>query len=146
MTLGTVECPYPVTKTHTYPEQEVQKLLDEVDEIKHLLFCRLLLGHAALLPAALRANSVEQFLADEEVTATSLRDLCLKMEQPDLQQIRDACADLFRSGDEQDEDSMQAKDVQLKVSEGKKSRDTLWKPKSSKKELPDKWKSKREKA
>jgi hypothetical protein len=57
-----------------------------------------LLGHAALLPAALRANGVEEFLADDEVTASDLRDLCLKMENPGLQEIRDSCADLSVPG------------------------------------------------
>jgi hypothetical protein len=78
-------------------------LLGEISVIKHLLFCRLLLGHATLLPAALRANNVQDFLAEEEVTSSSLRDICLKMENPGLQEIRDACADLFRPEEESDD-------------------------------------------
>jgi len=93
--VGTVENPVLLTKTVTFDDDETEKLLGEVSEIKHLLFCRLLLGQAALLPAALRAGNVEEFLADDEVTAADLRDLCLKMERPGLQEIRDACADFF---------------------------------------------------
>jgi hypothetical protein len=77
----------------------------QVSDIKYLLFCRLLLGHATLLPAALRVNSVEEFLADDGVSTSALRDICLKMERPGLQEIRDACADLFRF-DEEDEDDI----------------------------------------
>lgn len=74
-----------------------------MSEIKHLLFCRLLLGHAALLPAALRTDSIEEFFAGEEVNGTALRDVCLKMEKPSLQEIRDACADFSRSDEEIEE-------------------------------------------
>lgn len=103
MVAGTVENPHVQKTTRTFTEFEIQRLLGEISEIKHLLFCRLLLGHAALLPAALRADSIEAFFADEEVTGTALRDVCLKMERPSLQEIRDACADFFRSGEEAEE-------------------------------------------
>lgn len=69
MIAGTIENPVIATKTVTFPEDQIASLQDEIFQIKHFLFCRLLLGHAALLPAALRANSVEEFLVDEEVTA-----------------------------------------------------------------------------
>jgi len=65
------------------------------------LFCRLLLSHATLLPAVLKANSVEEFLNDQEISTTDLRDLCLRMEKPDLQDIRDTCADLARGRNKQ---------------------------------------------
>jgi hypothetical protein len=74
-------------------------LLEEVAEIKRLLFCRLLLSHATLLPIALRSDSMEEFLADNDVTGEHLRDLCLKLERPGLQDVRDACADLVRGED-----------------------------------------------
>ena len=95
---GTLENPTETLwKTVPIPDDEIDKLLAEIAEIKQLLFCRLLLAHAALLPAALRASSVEDFLQDPEVSEPDLRDLCLKMEQPGLQELRDACADLGRN-------------------------------------------------
>jgi hypothetical protein len=100
---GTSENPVIATKTITFPDDQIQQLLTEIHEIKYLLFCRLVLGHVTLLPAALRANSVDEFLADPEVTTAALRDICLKMEKPSMQDIRDACADLFRSEEEEEE-------------------------------------------
>ncbi|KAK8900699.1 hypothetical protein QC760_010687 [Botrytis cinerea] len=148
MVAGTVENPYVQTTTRTFTEFEITRLLDEVSEIKHLLFCRLLLAHAALLPAALRADSIEAFFQDEEVTGTALRDVCLKMEKPSLQEIRDACADFFRSDEEKEEhpeveahsedvDDHEPKavdpyDVKMRLSQKKRG------------ELPGTWRSKRE--
>lgn len=91
-------------KTFPLADDEVNTLMQQIPDIKQLLFCRLLLGYASLLPAALRAENVEEFLTDSSVTNAELRDLCLKMEQPGLQQLRDACADLGREDDEPDED------------------------------------------
>lgn len=100
---GTIENPIELAhKTAPIPEEEIKTLLADIAEIKHLLFCRLLLSHASVLPAALRADSVEDFLNDKEIAAADLRDLCLKMEKPGLQEVRDACADLIR-GEEEDE-------------------------------------------
>ena len=90
-------------RSFALPASEIDTLLEQVSEIKHLLLCRLVLRHATLLPIALRASSVDDFLADPEVSNTDLRDLCLKMEQPDRQDLRDACADLGR-GEEADDD------------------------------------------
>jgi hypothetical protein len=147
---GTIENPVIAKKTITYPDDEIERLLAEVSEIKHLLFCRLLLGHAALLPAALRADSVQAFLNDPEVTESALRDLCLKMERPELQEIRDACADLFRSEEEEKETNEMANDEDV----GDDANDDashpydmmILKPEKPKGALPDKWLSKREKA
>jgi hypothetical protein len=86
-------------ETKPIPEDELDILLEEVAEIKHLLLCRLLLSHATLLPIALRADSMEEFLADDNVTREHLRDLCLKLERPGLQDVRDACADFVRGED-----------------------------------------------
>ncbi|TID14610.1 hypothetical protein E6O75_ATG08756 [Venturia nashicola] len=86
----------------TLVKDEIDTLMSQIVEIKHLLFCRLLLTHATLLPIALHADSVGAFLADTEVSEDNLRDLCLQMEQPDLQQLRDACADLTREDDHDD--------------------------------------------
>jgi hypothetical protein len=140
---GTIENPIISTKSITFPEEETARLQDEIFQIKHLLFCRLLLGHATLLPAALRANSVEEFLADEEVTAGALRDLCLKMENPGLQEIRDACADLFRSEEENEEEPEPSKEDSM---DGKQSKGRDMQVFQKRKgELPDKWVSKKEK-
>ncbi len=75
-------------------------------------FCRQLLSHTALLPAALRAHSIEEFLADEAIADSDLRDLCLKVEQPSLEALRDACADLLR-GDEPDEEVEDVEDREV---------------------------------
>jgi hypothetical protein len=86
-------------ETPAIPEDEVEKLLDEVAEIKSFIFCRLLLAQSTLFPAALKAESIEDFIGKEEVTRENLRDLCLKLERPGLQDVRDACADFIRERD-----------------------------------------------
>ncbi|KAL8868386.1 MAG: hypothetical protein Q9198_008195 [Flavoplaca austrocitrina] len=101
---GTIDSPVEThDKTAPVPEDEIDQLLTDMAEIKHLLFCRLLLSHAAVLPAAIRASSVDEFLNDKEVTDTDLRDLALKLDNPGLQEIRDACADLGRGKEEEDD-------------------------------------------
>ena len=85
------------------PDAEIGKIVSEIAEIKLLLFCRQLLSHSMLLPVALQAKSVDEFLANPTLADADLRDLCLKVEQPSLQMLRDACADLVR-GDEVDDD------------------------------------------
>lgn len=64
---------------------------------------------SALLPAALRANSVEEFLADLSISDSDLRDLCIEVEMPTLQSLRDACPDFLR-GDQPDDDGDEAVD------------------------------------
>ncbi|KAL8800251.1 MAG: hypothetical protein Q9182_005307 [Xanthomendoza sp. 2 TL-2023] len=100
---GTVDNPRQThDKTAPVPDEEIDRLLVDMAEIKHLLFCRLLLSQATVLPAAIRASSVDEFLSDPEVTDTDLRDLALKLDNPGLQEIRDACADLGRGDEEED--------------------------------------------
>ena len=102
--IGTLENPYETyDKTAPMTGDEIEQIVKDVREIKLLLFCRLILTQASLLPAALRAGTVEEFLDDAEVTESDLRDLCLKVAEPTLQLIRDACAD-FARGDEAEED------------------------------------------
>jgi len=151
--VGSIDNPVMQTRTHTYDDDEIEQLLNELAEIKHLLFCRLLLGHASLLPAALRADSVEEFLADENIPAADLRDLCLKMEFPSLQDIRDACADLFRSDDEEGDNTEETEVGELSiVKEDSEDRfesadePRIFKKQPQKGELPEKWISKREQA
>lgn len=106
----------------------------------------MLLSQTALLPAALKADSVEEFLADPEVTGATLRDLCLRMENPALQDIRDACADLFRADDESDEDVKMSGEVVDDVDENpieSYKRTFNFHPPGH---LPDKWVSKKDKA
>lgn len=147
MVAGTMENPIIQTKTITFPEDEIQQLLAQVSEIKYLLFCRLLLGHATLLPAALRANTVNEFLADEEVSTSALRDICLKMERPGLQEIRDACADLFRSDEEEDEDEIiKARATGEEDEYGDLMKKKIWQAKKRAGALPEKWVSERQKA
>ncbi|TVY41457.1 hypothetical protein LOCC1_G005138 [Lachnellula occidentalis] len=147
MVAGTMENPIIQTKTITFPEDEIQQLLAQVSEIKYLLFCRLLLGHATLLPAALRANTVDEFLADEEVSTSALRDICLKMERPGLQEIRDACADLFRSDEEEDEDEIIKAHATGEESEyADILKKKIWKAKKRAGALPEKWVPERQKA
>ena len=95
---GSIENPIELKdSTAPLPDGEVDRLIEEVAEIKHLLFCRLLLSSASVLPHALRANSVEELLNDHEIGGTDLRDVCLRMENPGLQDVRDACADFGRT-------------------------------------------------
>ncbi|KAK4063857.1 hypothetical protein Trihar35433_8565 [Trichoderma harzianum] len=98
--VGSLENPHETfTRTAPMTNDEIETAIKDVREIKLLLFCRLLLAQASLLPAALRANSVEEFLNDAEIVDSDLRDICLKLEDPSLQQIRDACADFARGDD-----------------------------------------------
>ncbi|KAJ4123034.1 hypothetical protein NW768_010026 [Fusarium equiseti] len=100
--VGTLENPHETwDKTAPLPEDEIDSLIHDIREIKLLLFCRLVLSQASLLPAALRANSVQEFLNDNTIAESDLRDLCLKVAEPTLQNIRDACAD-FARGDKPD--------------------------------------------
>jgi hypothetical protein len=100
--VGSIERPLgALDRAAPLPEDEIDQLLEEITEIKQLLFCRILLSHASLLPVALRAGSVEEFLADKEINDADLRAICLKMENPGWQEVRDACADLVR-GEEED--------------------------------------------
>jgi len=89
--------------TPILPHDEIEQLLVEIGEIKNLLFCRLLLASSALLPIAIQTNSIEEFLQKDDVTREHLRDLCLKLERPSLQDVRDACADFIRERDGADE-------------------------------------------
>ncbi|KAK9414658.1 hypothetical protein SUNI508_10941 [Seiridium unicorne] len=103
MVVGTIENPVETyARVPPMPEDEIDAAIKDIKEIKLLLLCRLLLSHATLLPAALKANSVEDFLRESDVPEYDLRDLCLRVELPSLQDIRDACADLSR-GDDVDE-------------------------------------------
>ncbi|CAH0052439.1 unnamed protein product [Clonostachys solani] len=90
-------------KTAPMSDEDIDAAVKEVKEVKLLLFCRLVLAHASLLPAALRASNVEEFLQDAEITHSDLRDLCLKVEAPTMQNIRDACADFARGDDPEDD-------------------------------------------
>ena len=135
---GTIENPMETTgKVPGMPKDEVTKVLDEVAEIKLFLFCRLLLSQAAMLPAALRADTVDEFLRDPEISTTDLRDLCLKVEQPSLQEIRNACADFFRGENEVDEHKL---DNNEDESESEEETRTPWT--RTKKSLPLSWRSK----
>ncbi|MCJ1377759.1 hypothetical protein MMC17_000855 [Xylographa soralifera] len=140
---GSIVNPELLKKSPPIPDDEIEELLEEVSEIRHLLFCRLLLSHAALLPAALRADSVEAFLHDEEISTADLRDLCVKMEKPDLQDIRDACADLSRKDEEgNDEEFVNNEDEVDNEHDGLSAR-PFFKPKPG--ALPATWKPEREK-
>ncbi|KAG6360935.1 hypothetical protein INS49_012003 [Diaporthe citri] len=95
--VGTIQNPLETHgRTAPLPEEDIDKLLSDIAEIKALLLCRTLLSHATLLPAALKAKSVEEFIEDPSIAHTDLRDLCLKVEQPNSQALRDACADFAR--------------------------------------------------
>ena len=98
--VGSLENPHETNeRTAPMTEAEVDEAIADVREIKIYLFCRLVFAQATTLPAALRASSVEAFLGDDELTDNDLRDLCLKLEKPTLQDIRDACADFSRRFD-----------------------------------------------
>ncbi|KAF2638583.1 hypothetical protein P280DRAFT_471187 [Massarina eburnea CBS 473.64] len=136
-------------QTHPLREHEADQVLEEIAEVKHFLFCRQLLSHASLLPFALRSNSIEEFLTNENVTQEHLRDLCLKLERPKLQDVRDACADFVRQRDGvQDDDADEAKEEEdetpSKAKSGKSGKYMLKFRQG--KSIPDKYQTKREKA
>ena len=135
------------------PADEADKLLDEVADIKELLFCRLILSQSDLLPIALRANSVSDFFADPELNLADLRDLCLRYEQPKLQEIRDACADFARGdGEEEDdeedeEDEQTAHELALREKYKKDSWRGAERPESERHDgIPERYRTKHEKA
>lgn len=59
-------------KTAPLPKDEIDKILAHLAEIRLLLFCRLLLAHTTILHNAIKANSIEDFLNDKEVTNADL--------------------------------------------------------------------------
>ena len=62
--VGTLENPHGThLKTAPLADEEIDSLMKDIKEIKLLLFCRLLLSHASLLPAAVRSSSVEAAMA-----------------------------------------------------------------------------------
>lgn len=141
---GTIESPMETTgKVVGIPPDEVDKLLSEVAEIKLFLFCRLLLSQAAVLPNALKASSVEELLLDPEVATADLRDLCLRLEQPSLQEIRDACAEIFRSDTQEDYPESEEENDHDAEDSGEYTRDLQ---KFKHKSVPEKWHSKHEQA
>lgn len=142
---GTIENPVELShRSAPLPEAEIDRLLEEVSEIKHLLFCRLLLSHASLFPAAVRANSVEEFLNDKEVHDSDLRDICLAMENPGLQEVRDACADLIRGDEEEPMEKCDEKEEEVRKDD---QTDRTWRlpPTRRRNNLPEVWNSKRSK-
>ncbi len=125
---------------------EADRLVGEIAEIKSYLFCRLLLNNAVLLPAAIKADSLDEFFKDIEVKTQDLRDLCLRLEQPQLQEIRDACADFFRKDDEPSEQEEAASDDEDSEPENEPRTSFKVKEKRHKHHLPSVWRSKQEKA
>ncbi|KAF4615552.1 hypothetical protein G7Y89_g15309 [Cudoniella acicularis] len=91
-------------------------------------------------------TDVEEFLADKEVTASALRDLCLKMERPALQEIRDACADLFCLEEVEDDDVPMSRTNEQDSKKAEVYDKRIFTPEPRKGALPDKWISRREEA
>jgi hypothetical protein len=111
MLVGTAQNPPELLKrTAPVKDEDITELLADITEIKTLLFCRQIMSHSALLPAALRANSIDEFLSDPSIADSDLRDLCLEVEQPSLQALRDACADFARGDEPDDVDDGQSDD------------------------------------
>ncbi|KAF2995552.1 hypothetical protein E8E13_003449 [Curvularia kusanoi] len=135
-------------QTSAIPADEIEQLLDEVAEIKSFIFCRLLLTQSTLLPTALKAESIEEFIGKEEVTRENLRDLCLKLERPGLQDVRDACADFIRERDgvEDLEDLEAKKDEEVDDYDDTYRTPEKYRMKMSKGRIPEQYKTKREKA
>ncbi len=152
---GTIDNPAELKdKTAPFPDEEIDELLQDMAEVKHLLFCRLLLAHATVLPAAVKASSVDDFLNSSEVTDTDLRDLAIKLDNPGLQEIRDACADLGRGEEEDDNDVGSAEedpvidDMVDKLEKTRLSEDKeRFRQKKSRtnRKVPDSWMPQREK-
>ncbi|KAJ4983302.1 hypothetical protein SVAN01_11183 [Stagonosporopsis vannaccii] len=133
-------------QTPVIPEDEIEQLLDEVTEIKNFLFCRLLLAQSTLLPAALKAASIEEFIGKEEVTREHLRDLCLKLERPMLQDVRDACADFIRERDGVEELEEPKEREEIDDCVGMYRTPDKYRLKFKKGKVPDNFKTRREKA
>jgi hypothetical protein len=133
--------------TPVLPDAEIEQLLGEVAEIKNFLFCRLLLSQASLLPIAIETGSIEEFLNRKEVAREHLRDLCLKLERPGLQDVRDACADFIRERDglEDDGESKATVNMEDDTASGRIPPKHRLVPKH-RDELLDKYQTKREKA
>lgn len=133
-------------QTPVIPDDEIEPLLDEVAEIKNFLFCRLLLTQSTLLPVALEAGSIEDFIRNEEVTREHLRDLCLKLERPVLQDVRDACADFIRERDGVED--LQEPEAKREVDEDVDAYKTpdKYRLRFKKGKLPDRYRTKREQA
>ena len=112
MLVGTAHNPHELLdRTAPVSDHDISDLIADITEIKMLLFCRQVMSHSTLLPAALRANSIDEFLSDPSIADSDLRDLCLQVEQPTLQALRDACADFVRgNGPDDDEDEDQGDD------------------------------------
>jgi hypothetical protein len=135
------------TQTPIIPDNEVEQLLDEVAEIKNFLFCRLLLTQSTLLPAALKAESIEEFIGKEEVTREHLRDLCLKLERPVLQDVRDACADFIRERDGvEDLEEPEVKNQDVDEYPDRYKTPEKYRLRFKKGAMPDKYQTKREKS
>lgn len=124
------------------PTAEAARLVDEIAEIKYFLLCRLLLKDAVLLPAAQKASSLSDFFNNPQVKTQDLRDLSLKIEEPQLQDIRDACADFFRLDDEESDDGGEESSVE---SEDEIEEEPCKQDHRIKHPLPEIWLSKKEK-
>lgn len=117
---GTIDIPIEThRRTAPFPDHVIDELLEEMTEIKHLLFRRLLLSHATVLPAAIKANTVDEFLNDKEVTDADLRVLALKLDSLGPQEVRNACADFGRN-DEEEEDIYDEPDAEAELSKQEK--------------------------
>ena len=153
---GTIDNPIELKdRTAPFPDEEIDELLQHMAEVKHLLFCRLLLAHATVLPAAIKADSVEDLFNNTEVTDTDLRDLAIKLDNPGLQEIRDACADLGRGEEEEHDEESGAQeensDIDNVVAKMEKTRlpEDMERFRQKKlrqnRKIPEKWAPKREK-
>jgi hypothetical protein len=134
-------------QTPTLADDEIEQVLNEVAEIKTFLLCRILLTQSTLLPVAVQADSIEEFLANTEVTRENLRDLCLKLERPRLQDVRDACADFLRERDgveDLDEPDAPAGDADEYTHKSQIPEQYQFKLKS--RLMPEKYQTKREKS
>ncbi|KAK8122214.1 MFS allantoate transporter [Apiospora sp. TS-2023a] len=118
LVVGTVQNPFDsIERIAPMTADEIADVIRDIREIKQLLFCRILLSHTALLPKALKANSIQEFLEDTDIVDADFRDLCLKLERPTLQDLRDACADLFRGDEPEEEDHEEAEEEEETIEE-----------------------------
>ena len=133
-------------ETAPVPNEEITQLLEGMAEIKNLLFCRLLLSHASMLPAAINAKSVDEFLNDKAISDADLRDLALKLDNPGLQEIRDACADFGRSEEKDDEDHEESDEEAVIDKTVERMKRLVWSDRERpRKGLPKTWAPEREK-
>ncbi|KAF2502049.1 hypothetical protein BU16DRAFT_532461 [Lophium mytilinum] len=92
-----------IGKSTPMPDNEIDCLLQDIGQTKTLLFCRFLLSHALISPVVVRVESIERFFGRYESQARGFERDLPERETPALQEVRDACTDLARKHEEEED-------------------------------------------